>query len=272
LDDAGGIVMPADEEHSPRPLRGRVALVTGVSRRAGIGFAIARRLALQGADLLVQSWSPFDAEQPWGQDPRGIDALLHDLRAFGGRVEHVAVDFVDPEAPAHLVATAVDVYSHLDILVANHAYSTLGRLEQLTAANIDAHLQVNVRATLLLVQAFAARHDGRAGGRVIMLTSGQHLGPMPDELSYIASKGAIHQLTLSLSHHLVRRGITVNTVNPGATDTGYASPELYQAVLAQEPQGRWGQPDDAARLIAWLAGDQAQWITGQVINSTGGGP
>ena len=102
-----------------------------------------------------------------------------------------------------------------------------------------------------------------------MMTSGQHLSPMPGELAYIASKGAIHQLTASLAAHLASREITVNTVNPGATDTGYATPDLYQAVIEHHPRRRWGVPDDAARLIAWLATDEATWITGQVINSTG---
>jgi 3-oxoacyl-[acyl-carrier protein] reductase len=105
-----------------------------------------------------------------------------------------------------------------------------------------------------------------------MMTSGQHLSPMPGELPYIASKGAIHQLTASLAAHLAPRGITVNSINPGATDTGYADEKLIEEVLALEPQGRWGEPDDAARLIAWLCSDDARWITGQVINSTGGGP
>ena len=94
---------------------------------------------------------------------------------------------------------------------------------------------------------------------------------MPEELSYVASKGALHQLTLSLSAYLIGRGITVNAINPGATDTGYASVELYESVLRANPQGRWGQPEDAARLIGWLVTDDAQWVTGQVINSTGGG-
>ena len=93
---------------------------------------------------------------------------------------------------------------------------------------------------------------------------------MPTELAYIASKAALHGLTFSLSADLIRRGITVNTINPGATDTGYASPDLYQAVVNVSPQGRWGEPDDAARLIAWLCTDDARWVTGQVINSTGG--
>lgn len=103
------------------------------------------------------------------------------------------------------------------------------------------------------------------------MTSGQHRGAMPGELAYVASKAALHSLTGSLSTALIGRGITVNTVNPGATDTGYATGELYAAVKAASPQGRWGEPDDAARLIAWLATDDAQWVTGTVIDSTGGG-
>jgi 3-oxoacyl-[acyl-carrier protein] reductase len=251
-------------------LAGRVALVTGVSRRRGIGFAVARRLAGLGAAVCVQHFTPYDVAQPWGADLEGVAALLADLRALGGPVADVAADFADPAAPQAVMDAAGAAFGQVDIVVANHAYSRSGALEDLTASEIDAHLQVNVRGSLLLVQAFAAQHDGRPGGRVILLTSGQHLGPMPGELAYIASKGALHQLTWSLSAYLIGRGITVNTVNPGATDTGWADPDLYEAIRANAPQGRWGTPDDAARLIAWLATDDAAWITGQVINSTGG--
>lgn len=252
-------------------LKGRVALVTGVSRRKGIGFAIAQRLTILGADVFIHSFSPYDASQSWGADPDGIPALIAKLQEHGTRIAHAEGNFLDPVVPSQIIDAAVQTFGHMDILVANHAYSTMGNLKELTAAEIDTHLQVNVRGTLLLVQAFAAQHSGRSGGRVILLTSGQHLNPMPGELAYIASKGALHQLTLSLSAHLIPRGITVNAVNPGATDTGYASGELYESVRAANPQGRWGQPEDAARLIGWLATDDAQWVTGQVINSTGGG-
>ena len=254
------------------PLLGRVAVVTGVSRRVGIGYAVASRLAALGADLFVHSFAPFDADQPWGADPEGVGPLLADLRNMGVQVEHSDADFADTGAPGEIMASAVRALGHVDILVANHAYSTSGTLEELTAVQIDAHLQVNVRASLLLAQALAAQHDGRPGGRVVLMTSGQHLHPMPGELAYVASKGALHQLTASLAAHLAPRGITVNTVNPGATDTGYATPDLHAAVRAAEPQGRWGQPEDAARLIGWLCTDDARWVTGQVINSTGGGP
>jgi 3-oxoacyl-[acyl-carrier protein] reductase len=253
-------------------LNGRVALVTGVSRRSGIGFATADRLASLGADLFLHSFASFDALQPWGADLDGITPLVEALRGHGRRVEYCEADFSDPHAPQHVMAAAVRSFGHIDILIVNHAYSKSGALEQLTAQEIDTHFQVNVRASLLLIKEFAAQHDGRPGGRIVLMTSGQHLGPMPGELAYVASKGALHQLTFSLSAHLISRGITVNTVNPGATDTGYAPAELYESIRAVHPQGRWGQPEDAARLIAWLATDDACWITGQVINSTGGGP
>lgn len=252
-------------------LKGRVALVTGVSRRKGIGFAIAQRLATLGADVFIHSFVPYDAEREWGADADGIAALIATLEESGTKIAHAEGDFSDPTTPDRVMKAAVDTFGQVDILVANHTYSTMGNLEELTASQIDLHLHVNVRGTLLLAQAFAAQHHKHAGGRVILLTSGQQLAPMPGELAYVASKGALQQLTLSLSTHLIARGITVNTVNPGATDTGWANAELYELIRAANPQGRWGEPADAARLIGWLATDDAQWITGQTINSNGGG-
>ena len=240
----------------------RAAVVTGVSRRNGIGFAVARRLLEAGHGVLVQSWAPED-ESP---DPGGLEAVLAELEQAGGPVEHVAADFEDPEAPAAVIAAAQAALGHVDILVVNHTLSRLGALEELTAQELDAHLHVNVRASLLLVKEFAVQHDGHPSGRVVLMTSGQHLGPLNSELAYAASKGALQQLTTTLSDTLIDRGITVNTVNPGPTDTGWAtdlSPSRF-------PLGRWGQPDDAARLIAWLCSEDAEWVTGQVINSEGG--
>ena len=108
------------------------------------------------------------------------------------------------------------------------------------------------------------------GGRVVLFTSGQHLEPMARELPYAASKGAIHALTASLAAHLAPRGILVNAVNPGPTDTGWATPELTRHELRRLPLGRWGAPEDAARLVGWLASDDAAWVTGQVLTSDGG--
>jgi 3-oxoacyl-[acyl-carrier protein] reductase len=262
------------------PLAGRVALVTGVSRRVGIGMAVARRLAGLGADLFVTSWTEHDREQPWGADPGGMDAVLAELAAAVAatagaagsppRVEHLAADFLDPEAPARVMAAAGDAFGHVDLLVCNHARSSEGGLGELTAAELDACFAVNTRAVLLLVQAFAAQHDGRPGGRVVLFTSGQHLGPMPGELAYATSKGALVEITPSLAEALGDGGITVNTVNPGPTDTAYVDEATRQRVAAMFPAGRWGTPDDAARLVAWLCTDDAAWVTGQVVNSEGG--
>ena len=104
-----------------------------------------------------------------------------------------------------------------------------------------------------------------------MMTSGQDIaGGMPGEIAYALQKGALASVTRSLSTTLVEQGITVNTVNPGPVDTDYLTGEAYDAVAARFPAGRWGMPDDPARLIAWLTTDEAGWITGQVIDSEGG--
>jgi 3-oxoacyl-[acyl-carrier protein] reductase len=248
-------------------LAGRAALVTGVSRRAGIGFATASRLLQAGARVFVQSWSHYDVATPWGAEPGGIDQVLSELRTLGD-VGHLEADFADPEGPLRVVTAATHALGHLDILVVNHAFSERGGLEELTVEQLDHHLAVNVRASLLLVKEFAARHEGREGGRVVLLVSGQHLGPMSDELAYATSKGALQQATRSLAHALAERGITVNAVNPGPTDTGWGLGD--RDPRAQMPLGRWGKPDDAARLVAWLCSDEARWLTGQTIDSEGG--
>ena len=247
------------------PLEGRVAIVTGVGRRAGIGYAIARRLLECGASVLAHAWTPYDLEN-WGEDPGEADAVLSGLRELGPVEQHQA-DFAEPDAPGDVVAAARAAFGHVDILVVNHARSGHKRLPELTAEHIDDFLHENVRASLLLVKEFAAQHDGREGGRVILMTSGQHFGPMAREVAYAVSKGALHQATSTLSDELIERGITVNTVNPGPTETGWIGDADPKPLM---PLGRWGEPDDAARLIAWLCTDDARWITGQVINSEGG--
>ncbi len=257
------------------PLRGRVAVVTGVSRRIGIGYAIARRLAASGASLFLHHYAPHDHEQPWGADPDGPDAVTGSvaeaLADGAATVRDLSLDLAAPQAPEQLIAAAREVYGHLDILVCNHARSGGdGPLGTLDAAMLDAHWTVNTRSVLLLTQAFAAQHDGRPGGRVILMTSGQDLGPMRDEVAYATAKGALASITPTLADHLADRSITLNTVNPGPVDTGYASPEEREAVRHRFPSGRWGAPDDPARLIGWLATDEAEWVTGQVINTEGG--
>jgi 3-oxoacyl-[acyl-carrier protein] reductase len=246
----------------------RVALVTGVSRRIGIGAAVAHRLAAAGYQLMLTGLPAYDAAQPYGGDPEGVPALLADL---GDAAAYQAGDFLEPGAPAAAVAATLDRFGALDVLVAVHAYSRHTELGSLDAGEIDRHLAVNVRATMLLVEAFGTAYDDRRGdGRVVLFSSGQRLGPMPAELAYVASKAGVEVLTHNFAHLLAGRGITVNCVNPGPTDTGYADPETHERVRRMFPGGRWGQPDDAARLVEWLCSPAAAWVTGQVIDSEGG--
>ncbi len=246
-------------------LSGRNALVTGVSRRAGIGYAIVRRLQEAGGNVFVQGWTAHDAAQDWGAEPGGTEAVAAELGT-----PFAEADFADPAAPARVVAAAREALgSPLDVLVVNHARSGGGPLAETTAAELDAFFAENVRASLLLVQEFAAQYDdARGGGRVVLLTSGIHRGPMASELAYAVSKGALLVATPTLADDLADRGITVNCVNPGPTDTGWGLAEIDPA--PRMPAGRWGEPYDAARLIAWLCSDDACWITGQTIDSEGG--
>lgn len=248
-----------------------MAVVTGVSRRAGIGYALAERLLADGASVLVQSWAAHDAEQPWGSEPGGVAALLGSLGGEGDRLRHIEADFTDPEAPQQVIDGAVAQFGAVDILVANHARSAPGTLASLTASELDRAWAVNARAVVLLVKAYAARHDDeRPDGRVVLFTSGQHLGPMADELPYAISKGAVHQMTRSLADALAARGITVNAINPGPVDTGWSAGEGHERLRRAFPSGRWGRPADIAAIVSWLASDQSAWITGQVIDAEGG--
>ncbi|GAA0660726.1 SDR family oxidoreductase [Streptomyces thermocarboxydovorans] len=270
---------PEALRRDPLPLRGRTALVTGASRRAGIGHAVARRLAAYGASVYLHHHVPHDAAQPWGADrieevTASVTEALGDPRA---RVIAGPGDLADPAVPAELLDRAVEALGgRLDILVANHALSgSDGDLDTVDAAMLDAHWAVDTRSVLLLVQAFA-RHRATLeprtpGGRVVMMTSGQDIAHgMPGEIAYALQKGAIASITRSLATTLAEQAVTVNTVNPGPVDTGYMTGEDYEAIAAMFPAGRWGMPDDPARLIAWLATDEADWITGQVISSEGG--
>jgi 3-oxoacyl-[acyl-carrier protein] reductase len=120
------------------------------------------------------------------------------------------------------------------------------------------------------VRRYKSRLHDRNDGRIINLSSGQSVAPMPGELAYVATKGAVEAFTVSLSAEVASLGITVNAVDPGITDTGWISPDLKKKWNAEAPMGRVGLPQDAARLIRFLASDDARWITGQVIHSRGG--
>jgi 3-oxoacyl-[acyl-carrier protein] reductase len=180
----------------------------------------------------------------------------------------VTADLADPAAPARVVEAAERALGPLGALVTCHAVSELGGLLDADAAQIDRHLAANVRGTLLLMQAFVRAFRGEAGtGRIVNFTSNP---PLLGEIAYAASKGAIEWLTKSAAVELGPRGITVNAVDPGPTDTGWMDDELKARVEQATPLGRAGRPEDAAALVAFLCSPRGAWITGQMLHSDGG--
>lgn len=244
-------------------LNGSVALITGVSHENGIGAAICNKLASDGADIFFSHW---------GSNPDWVKQFEDSIKEYGVRCGNVEIDLSDPDAPFQLLEVVTTVIGSPSIVVNNAAHSSRDGYMNLDAKTLDDHYAVNMRAAFLLSVEFARRfrQSPMQKGRIINLTSGQALGPMPGELAYAATKGAISAFTLSLSSELAPLGITVNAVNPGPTDTGWMNEEIKQAILPKFPLGRIGMPEDAARLVAFLASEEAEWITGQVFNSEGG--
>jgi 3-oxoacyl-[acyl-carrier protein] reductase len=256
-------------------LAGKVALITGASREIGIGNAIALALADAGADIFITYYHPYDAEMPWGDSPNAPTTLVGQIREKGRKVDNIEIDLSDPTAPKNLFDKAVEVMGKVDILVNNATVSINAEIHQLTAELIDRHYAVNVRGMMLLCAEFCQHWDTRSdhnntGGRIINMTSGQGIGAMPDNLPYAATKGSVDAFTVSLVNGVMQRGITVNAVDPGGTDTGWMSDEFKADLARLSPAGRVGLPDDAARLICWLASDDSRWITGQILRSRGG--
>ena len=250
-------------------LSGRVALVTGATRRIGIGAAICRALADAGAHVAFTSFTEYDAAM-YESDTSDPARLVEELRDMGVPAINIPWDLEPAAKLPRLLDRVEDELGPISILVNNAAYSTRDGWEELTAEQIDRHYHVNTRATAMLSVEFCRRFKGETGGRIINFSSGQHLGPMSDELAYAMSKAAIVTFTQSVAPDVIGKGITVNAVNPGVTDTGWITPQLRKSLLPMMPAGRFGTPEDAARLVAWLASDGAGWITGQVLNSEGG--
>jgi 3-oxoacyl-[acyl-carrier protein] reductase len=221
-------------------------------------------------DVAFTYWQDYDSQMDWGANQDAPAQLTSELEAMGVRCVALEADLSQADTPAKLLDQVEAQLGNVSVLVNNAAYSVNGDYQQLDASSLDAHYAVNIRGAFLLSVEFARRFKAGHGGRIINMTSGQSLGPMSDELAYAATKGAVEAFTLSLAGGVAKLGITVNAVDPGATDTGWMTPELKAAISRVTPSGRVGLPEDAARLVAFLASEESEWITGEVIHSRGG--
>lgn len=254
----------------PAGLRGKIAIVTGVSRRQGIGAAVCRAFADCGVDLLFTHWRAFDRRAGYA-DEEGPATIAEELRGTGVRIEHLEIDLSPADSPRRVIEAAVERLGIPSILVNNATHDPPGNrgIATLDAAELDLTYAVNIRGMALLTAEFIRHYAGGPGGRIINLTSGQSLGPMPDSLAYATTKGAVEAFTVSLAPAVAAHGVTVNAVDPGATDTGWMTDDQKTAWAAEMGMGRVGRPMDAARLITFLASDAGAWLTGQVIHSRG---
>ncbi|WP_049578421.1 SDR family oxidoreductase [Streptomyces sp. SBT349] len=244
-------------------LTGRTAVVTGASR--GIGRAIAQRLAADGAEIAVHYGSGESAAK---ETVAGIEKAGG--RAFAVRAELGTAGDVDT------LVTAVErglAGRPLDILVNNAAALPAGPIETDTPEQFDRLFAVNVKAPYFLIQ--RALPLLRDGGRIITLTSVAARMALPGQTSFAMGKGALETMTLTLASALGTRGITVNAVAPGATKTDvnvpvFEAPGVEELITGQTALDRLGRAEDVADAVAFLASDDGRWITGQILDASGG--
>jgi 3-oxoacyl-[acyl-carrier protein] reductase len=251
-------------------LRNRVVIVTGAGRTQGIGASVCRAFADQGCTIFFTTFASYDKRMyPDDPDAVGGEQLVEELRQRGVLAGYIEADLAQPESAEQILNNVEERFGAPSIRVNNAAYCVRDGFERLDARGLDAHYAVNVRGTALLSVEFARRFSDKKGGRIIYLTSGQDLGPMPGELAYAASKGAISAFMRSLAKEVGSKGITVNAVDPGPTETGWISEDLRASLIEQSAFGRVGRPQDAAGLIVFLASAAAEWISGEVIHARG---
>ncbi len=247
---------------STASLRNRAALVTGSSR--GIGAEIARALADAGARVMVH----------YNQRVEAAQALVAEIRRKGGQASAAQADLSDPRAAANLVRQAAESLGGLDILVNNAATWAGGALPDIHDEQIDQLLAVNVRSLIITTREFARLERSKErGGRVINISSIGGSVPSGGASLYACSKAAVNSLTRSHAMELGARGITVNAVAPGTTETDMSSnfsPAMREAIVRGTPLGRLGGPEDIAPVVVFLCSDAARWVTGQILGVDGG--
>lgn len=244
-------------------LAGKVAIVTGASK--GIGAGIAKQLAADGAAVVVN----------YASSKAGADKVVDEIKKKGGRAIAVGADLSKPAEVHNLFAAAKKEFDTLDILVNNAGVYEFAPLESITPEHYHKQFDLNVLGLLLATQE-AAKLFGKNGGSVINISSVAARSAPPTTSVYSATKGAVNAITLSLAQELGPRNIRVNAVNPGMVETegvhaaGITESDFRKQVEAQTPLGRIGQPSDIAPAVAFLASDDASWITGETFYVSGG--
>jgi 3-oxoacyl-[acyl-carrier protein] reductase len=247
------------EKPMPRTLAGKVALVTGGSR--GIGAAIATRLARDGAAVAVT----------YASAKQKADEVVGAIQAAGGRATAIRADSADPAQVRNAVAETVRTLGGLDVLVSNAGIATFAPVDQLSLEDFDRSVAVNVRAVFVAVQE-ALRHM-RDGGRIITIGSvNADRMPFVGGSVYAMTKAAVAGLTRGLARDLGPRRITVNNVQPGPVDTDMnpASGPLSESMKAVTALGRYGEGEEIAAMVSYLAGPEASYVTGASLTIDGG--
>ncbi len=241
-------------------LQGKVALVTGSSR--GIGAEIARRLAGAGAAVAIN----------YAGNQAAADLLVSEIQGTGGQAIAVKADVGVAADVKSMFDAAINRFGTLDILVNNAGIALYRRIEDTTDAEFDRLLQINVRGVFLTLREAAVRLA--SGGRIVSLSSSVTRLMMPTYATYSATKSAVEQMSRVFAKEVGARGITVNTVSPGPTNTELftdgKSEDTIKRLAALSAFNRIGDPADIARLVVFLVGDEAAWITGQNIGANGG--
>ncbi|GAA4668176.1 SDR family oxidoreductase [Streptomyces youssoufiensis] len=244
-------------------LVGKTAVVTGASR--GIGQAIAARLAAEGALVVVH----------FGTDENGAASTVEEIERAGGSALAVRAELgVDGDADTLVAGVRAGLAGQpLDILVNNAAAPPAGPLGVTTPAEFDRLFAVNVRAPYFIIE--RALPLLRDGGRIITISSVATRMANPTQTSFAMTKAAVEAMSRTLANQLGARGITVNAVAPGATRTAtngaaFDAPGLTEQIAGLTALNRLGEPDDVADVVAFLASDAARWVTGQVIDASGG--